>query len=102
MSFLSILKSIGHAAQTVVADVAPFAPVIGAIPTVGPVFQTVFEAIVAVEQLIGSPGAGAAKKAVVTQIVNANHPNVDAANLSASIDNVVQALNLLEQAGVKI
>ncbi len=95
MSFLSVLKSIGHVLQVGVADAAPLAPVIGLIPTVGPIAETILSAITAIEGLIKNPGTGAQKKAVVVSIVNTVHPGLDQAKLSDMIDSVVGGLNAL-------
>jgi hypothetical protein len=98
MSFLTILKGIGHVLQVGVTDVAPFAPLIGAVPVVGPIFTTVFQSIFAVEQIITPANSGAAKKAAAIQLINAVHPGLDPAALGAAIDAVVAALNSVEAA----
>jgi hypothetical protein len=102
MSFLSVLKSIGHVFQVGTAIVAPIEPIIAAIPGVGQVFNTVFSAIVGIEQLIGTPGTGAQKKQIVTQVVNTVHSGIDPAVLSNAIDALVSALNAIQAAGVKL
>ena len=98
MSFLSVLKSIGHVLSVGVADASKFSPAISAIPVAGPLITTVLGAVTAVEGLIPQSGAGAAKKAAVTAITNAAVPGVDASALSTLIDQVVAGLNTLAAA----
>ncbi len=100
MSFLSVLKSIGGVFGKVTAVVTPLEPVIGAIPVFGQEFNTVFNAVVAVESLFaGTPKTGAEKKLVVTKVVNATSPSpITEPALSASIDQIVAALNQLQSA----
>lgn len=80
----------------VIAQQPQVAAVIGSIPTVGPMVNTIIGSIMAIEKLIPQNGQGPAKKTVVTAIVNATQPNIPAANLSASIDGFVAALNKLQ------
>ncbi len=105
MSFLSVLKSIGGVFGKVTSVVTPLEPVIGAIPVYGPAFDTIFNAVVSVEGLFtGVASAGAAKKSVVTTVVNATVPAAQAvppATLSTTIDEIVAALNALQAAQVK-
>lgn len=100
MSFLSVLKSIGGVFGKVTAVVTPLEPVIGAIPVYGPAFDTIFNAVVGVESLFaGTLKTGAAKKAAVTTVVNATSPApIAEPALSASIDQIVAALNQLQAA----
>lgn len=91
MSFLSVLKSIGH----VVSYAAPFSPIISAVPVVGTVASTAINAITAVEQ---TGATGTAKKAAVTSLVNSVHPGLDQTNLNEAIDGIVAGFNLIEQA----
>lgn len=97
MSFLSVLGHIGHIFTATTNAIAPLAPAIETIPGWGSVFGTVFGAIVAVEHLVPQDGAGAAKKAAVTSIVQAAQPGVDTTALSSAIDNFVAALNALQK-----
>jgi hypothetical protein len=98
MSFLSVLGSIGHVVKTGVADVMPFEPAIAAIPVAGGPIVAVLSAITAVEGIVSKSGAGTAKKAAVTAVVNAAAPGIDPAALSTSIDQIVAALNALTKA----
>ena len=98
MSFGNVLKSIGHVLGVVVNDAAAAAPLISLIPGVDPAAATVIKSIFALEQLIPLPGNGPQKKANVVSIVNAVHPGLDQAKLSASIDKVVTLLNSLDAA----
>lgn len=102
MSFLSVLKSIGGVFGKVNSVVAPLEPVIAAVPVYGPAFDTIFNAVVSVEGLFaGAVSAGAAKKSVVTTVVNAALPAaqaVPAPTLSTTIDEIVTALNALQTA----
>lgn len=95
MSFLSVLKTIGHVFAGVATTIAPLDPLIGAIPVVGPLAVTILGAISAAENLVTAAVAGPVKKSIVTAIVNANHPGVDQASLSATIDKIVAAMNAL-------
>jgi len=106
MSFKSVLQTIGHAFAVGIGDAsavgAAAAPVLGLIPGVGTIADTLFGGIAAVEALITPSGSGAAKKATVTQIVNAVHPGIAPATLSDAIDGIVAALNLLQDAVGKL
>jgi hypothetical protein len=102
MSFLSVLKSIGHVVKTGVADTAPFEGIIGAIPVAGPAITTVLGAITAVEGLVPQAGTGPAKKAAVTTVVNAANPGIDPAALSAAIDAIVAAFNQIATASATL
>lgn len=95
MSFLSVLKTIGKVAGTIVGiGTSPtIAPVIGAIPVAGPIIETILNSIFAVEGLVTAAGAGAAKKTAVTAVVTAQHPTIDQATLSTMIDQIVAAMN---------
>lgn len=101
MSFMSVLKTIGHDFGIGVAVATKLEPVIGEIPVVGAPINLVLNAITAVEQLVPTAGAGAAKKSAVTTLVNAS-TTIDPAVLSAVIDDVVSALNALAAAGAKL
>ena len=94
MSFLPILKDIGHVFETGIGEASKLSGVISLIPG-GSLINTVVSSITAVEQLIPATGAGAAKKAAVTTIVNAAQPGIDQSKLSAVIDQIVAALNSL-------
>jgi hypothetical protein len=98
MSFLSVLKSIGHGLLTGINDAQQFTPFISAIPAFGPAATTILNSVVAVEGLVTKSGTGAQKKAAATAIVNAVHPGIDPAALSATIDAVVAGLNALSRA----
>lgn len=98
MSFLSVIKSIGHVFQVGIDDVSPFLPIVSVIPGVGPIVATVFKSIIAVEQIITPANSGATKKAAAIQIINAVHPGLNQAELGTAIDGIVAALNLVEQA----
>ena len=95
MSFLSVLKTIGHAIVGVVNVGTTLEPIINAIPVLGPIATTIFSAVSAAEGLINVASTGPVKKSVVTAIVNAQHPGVDPTSLSAKIDEVVAAMNAL-------
>ena len=98
MSFLSVLKSIAHVITGVTAVATPLEPIISAIPVAGPIAVTILGAITAAEGLITTASTGAVKKSVVTAVVNAQHPGVDANSLSAAIDKIVAAMNALNAA----
>jgi hypothetical protein len=98
MSFLSVLKSIGHALQTGVTDVTPVLQVASTIPALGTIPTIVLGAITTVEGLVTTAGNGAAKKSAVTTIVNAVSPGINQVDLSAAIDAIVSGLNAVEAA----
>lgn len=99
MSFLSILKTIGADIGIGVKAVTPFAPAIETIPGFGSIFGLVFNAVVAVEGLVQTPGTGTLKKSAVTSIVQAAAPSTDPQALSPVIDGIVAALNGLQKLG---
>lgn len=96
MSFISVLKSIGHVFKTGVGVADQLAPEIAAIPVAGAPIVAVLGAITAMEQLIPQSGAGAAKKQAVTTVVNAASPGIDPATLSTAIDQIVAAFNAID------
>ena len=98
MSFLSVLKSIGHVVATAAGVETQFAPVVGAIPVAGSLINTIFNSIVAVEGLITAANQGPLKKQIVTAIVSAQHPEADKKALSTTIDNVVAGMNTVDEA----
>lgn len=102
MSFLSILKAIGHVATVGIGDAAKVAPILSVIPGIGPIAATVIQSIVAVEGLISPAGTGAQKKAVVTQIIAAVDPTIPAATISEVIDGIVAGFNLLQSSLAKL
>lgn len=102
MSFLSVVKSIGHAITGGVQVGQQLAPVIGSIPVFGAEANLVINAIAAIEGLLPQSGLGASKKAAVTAVVAAAHPTIDGPTLSAAIDAMVAALNALQAAAAKL
>lgn len=102
---MSFLSAVGHfftgAAKDVqkVTDViAPYAPLVSALPVIGGPFGMIFNAVVHVEQLVGEVARkGADKKAAVTQLVMLAYPNIDKQALSNAIDGLVKILNDLTQ-----
>jgi tRNA U34 5-methylaminomethyl-2-thiouridine-forming methyltransferase MnmC len=117
MSFLSVLKSIGGVFGKVTSVITPLEPVIAAVPVYGPAFDSIFNSVIAVEQLFanllptttpaGTPAAtaqaGALKKSVVTAIVNSTAATpIPEATLSTTIDQIVAALNALQAAQAKV
>jgi hypothetical protein len=97
-SFLSVLSSIGHIFGVAVGVEKSVAPIVGVIPVVGPIVNTIFGAITAAEGLVTSASQGAVKKSIVTAVVNAQHPGVSESALSTTIDQVVAAMNALSVA----
>jgi hypothetical protein len=98
MSFLSVLKSIGHGIETGISDAQALSPVLSVIPVIGAPAVLALNAITAVEKLLPSTGNGAAKKAAVTALVTAAAPQIPATTVSSSIDAIVAALNALKTA----
>lgn len=106
MSFLSVLKSIGHAILKGEAFAASTESVIGLIPG-GPVFNTILNAVISTEQIFATTAASVAtstaKKTVATAIVNATSPTiVEPGALSTTIDQVVGGLNSLQAASTGV
>ena len=101
MSFLSVLKSIGHGFEIGVADASKFSGLISAVPVFGGPAVSILNAVTAIEGLLPS-GNGAAKKTAVTAVVTATNPEIPAATVSTGIDEVVAALNQLAAAMAKI
>lgn len=102
MSFLSVIGSIGHVLGVGTNAIAPFAPIISAIPGFGPIFNTALQSIVAVESIITTANSGAVKKTAAMQLINAVHPGLDQAKLGEVIDGIVAGFNLIEQAMSKL
>jgi hypothetical protein len=102
MSFLGVLKSIGHVIGVGAVAVTPFDPEIEAIPGFGPAIVAVLGAIAGVEKMVPQSGAGAAKKPIVTSIVNLSNPGLDPTKLSKAIDDIVAAMNALKVAFTSI
>jgi hypothetical protein len=99
MSWLSVIGKIFTGVQTATNAIAPVAPIIEAIPTVGGIFGVIFNTVVQVESLVPQPGKGAdVKKPVATTLINAQVPGLDQAQLSAAIDSLVAALNSMQKA----
>lgn len=97
MSFLSVLKSIGHGVQTGLGIEQQFAPIVAAVPG-GGVVNTVVSAILSLEQLFPHSGVGPAKAQLVTAAVAAVSPGIDQIVLQSSIDKIVAAFNALQNA----
>ena len=93
MSFLSVLKTIGHGILVGVGEAQKLSQIISAIPVIGGPAELVINAIMAVEALVPQSGQGVAKKAAVTSIVTSTTPSIDPAALSQAIDDIVAALN---------
>src|ERR1700677_3804505 len=112
MRLLSVLKSIGTGIEkvfgTVSGVVTPLEPVIGVLPG-GAAFDTIFNSVVAVEQLFsGTVGASvtaaaatpavvsATKKSIATQLLTATlpagTPSPAADEVSSAIDKIVAGL----------
>jgi len=102
MSFLSAVggffKQVGQGLDKGTDIIAPFAPIIGAIPGVGGPFGLIFGLITQVEQLVSTDSSGAEKKAAVISFVRLKYPRLDQALISTEIDNLVGILNRLAKA----
>lgn len=103
MSFLSVIKSIGHALGVGAAIVTSptIEPIVEVLPG-GALAIAILQAIVAAEQMIPGAQTGPAKKQVVTTVVSANNPTIDSVALSGVIDNIVAALNALQGATASV
>lgn len=98
MSFLSALghafQNIGHGAVKVTQTVAPYAPLISALPGIGGPFGMIFNTIVHVESLVGEVAKkGSDKKLAVMQLVMLAYPGIDTIALGGIIDGIVKVLN---------
>jgi hypothetical protein len=116
MSFLSVIKSINSVFTKVNSVVTTLEPAIELVPAYGPAFNTVFNAIIEVENMFtalipsstpttvtSNSQISAAKKAVVTTIVNSTSPAaIPEATLSTQIDQIVAALNQLQASQVAL
>jgi hypothetical protein len=100
MSFLSVLKTIGHGIETGLGVAQQAAPIVNLIPG-GGVVETVIKGIVGIEQLFPQSGLGAAKSTLVAAAATAAAPGIDPAALQAGITSIVTALNALEAAASK-
>lgn len=97
MSWLSVLNAIGSGIHTGVAVATPFAPIVSAIPGVGPIFGTILQAMTTAQTLI--PQEQAEKRLpVVVATVNAAHPGLDQAALQANIEQLLVALKGMQAA----
>lgn len=97
MSFLSVLKSIGHGVQTGLGVEQQFAPIVAAVPG-GSVVNTVVYAILSLEQLFPHSGLGPAKSQLVTAAAIAAAPGIDPGAVQASVSQIVAAFNALQNA----
>lgn len=103
MSLLSTLGKIGHALKVGVNDVAPFATVAASfVPGGNLVAHTVLNAMATAEQLLNSTGDGPVRKDIVLKVVNQIHPGLDQTQLGNSIDGIVSAFKMVEDAINKI
>ncbi len=102
MSFLSVLRSIGHGVQVGTGAIAPLVPVLGSIPGFGGPFATIFQAVTAAETLIphddGSGTQNAAKAAMVATVTQANHPDIPPSDIANATNALVAALKAMQQA----
>ena len=98
MSFLSVIKSIGHVFAGVTTAATGLEPILSLIPGVGPIAVTILNAVAAAEGLVTTASTGTVKKNIVTAVVNAQHADVNQTALSATIDEVVAAMNALQKA----
>ena len=103
MSFLSVIKNIGHIVVTGEAIIAPLAPLIESVVPAkeGNIFATVLQGIMIAEQLVGPTSVtntGAQKKTLALAVVNAVHPGLDQTALGTAVDGLVAALNQITTA----
>jgi hypothetical protein len=75
VSFLSVFRSIAHAAETAAKIAAPIVQAVD--PEIGLILNTSVNAAVGAEALITAPNSGAAKNQMVTQVTQST---VDAIN----------------------
>ena len=98
MSFLSVLKTIGKDVVKTLTVAEPFAAAAASFIPGGSIAATVLNSIVAAEQLVTTPGAGAQKMSIVMSIINTVHPGLNQITVSNAVDGIVAALNLLSTA----
>lgn len=96
MSFLHILKVIGHELDVAVMDAAPFEPLIAKVPSFGPMAATALGAVIAVEKLIPGSLMGSAKKTAALAIVSGAHPHapLSAAASGPDAERLIEAIVL--------
>ena len=95
MSFLSVLKTIGSDLVKGAKVALPVAETVVSFLPGGSVASTIINTVIAVEQLVTTPGSGATKKALATQIINTIHPGLPAPTIAAAVDGIVGVLNAL-------
>lgn len=98
--FLSDVEKFNQAAVAIAQPLAPLIPALSGVVAGGSILNTILGGIAAAAHLIpqGGDSANATKKAVVTAIVQANHPGTDPTNLSTAIDALITALHALQAA----
>ncbi len=112
MSFLSVLKTIGHVFDKVVGINTQLTPIIDAVPG-GAAFEVIFNTVVSVEQMIAgvlganvpsTPALSAAKKAMAVAVIAANPATASMApeTVSTGVDQVVANLNALQATQARI
>lgn len=102
MSFISILKGIGHGFETVTNVAIASEPLISVIPVIGPEAIAVINVMAAVENLLPGSKQGSLKKSIATQILSTNNPSIDSNQLSSSIDEISSLVNQLNAALAKL
>jgi hypothetical protein len=93
MSFLGNFLNVLHVIQEVDHVASPILQIV-AQQTGNPTVGAIAAGVSLADQLLG-PGTGAQKKQIATAVVNSVQPGIDQTALSASIDGIVGAINLL-------
>lgn len=114
ISFLSVLKTVGHGIVTATQVADKAAPLLEKLPgAYGPLAGTLLDTVVAVEKMVPASGAGAAKKSIAQTVIGVLAPEAVKAmpsgnapvgspsppeSLSGIIDDVVTGLNQVNTA----
>jgi hypothetical protein len=94
-SFLSFFQHLNTDVKKGITVAQPFVQYAGLIPGFGTAFTTIFNTVATLEGLIPTSGQGTVKKATAMAAVNAQVPGLNQTHLSASIDQLVAALNAI-------
>src|SRR5271154_6327990 len=98
MSFLSVLKKIGHGIEVGLQVASPFIGIASSFVPGGSLAFTVLNSISGVEQVLIGPGNGAQKQAAAIALINQAHPGLNQAQLTSAVNAFGLAMNTLATA----
>jgi hypothetical protein len=96
MSFLGFLQS--AAVKNTINGIALIAPMVESIPTIGPLFATIFQFVINMESVITQPNMGSVKQAGVVAMTQTVFPDVDPTVIKNTTNQIVSSLNTLTTA----